>query len=110
MRLHIKCPNCGHPATSTRTRQPSTLVTEISYSCGNSACGAAFVLLGEVHRWLRLPTQIMTGLNVPLSLVVHRNRLRDALDRLRTADLPPAGEIIGGPDDEVPNATRGDSP
>lgn len=96
MRRSIHCPNCGNPAKAFRSRTLSTLVTEVVYQCGHVTCDARFVLVGEVHRWLRLPTQILTDLNVPLSPLIDREGLRATLDRLPMAELPSVGEIVGG--------------
>lgn len=101
MRLHIKCPNCGKPAVSFRTRQLSDIVTEVSYNCRNPVCGASFVFVGEVHRWLRLPTQLNPRLNVPLSPIIERRMLAQALATLRTAELPPEGEIVSPPPGQI---------
>lgn len=113
MRLHIKCPNCGKPAVSFRTRQLSDLVTEISYNCRNAVCGASFVFVGEVHRWLRLPTQLNPRINVPLSPIIQRRLLVHALQTLHTAELPPEGEIVNSESAQIDifdNASPAEAP
>ena len=94
MRLHIKCPNCGKPAYSFRLRQLSTLVTEVAYDCRNPACGASFVFTGEVSRYLRMPSFVNPQVHVPLSPIVQRRQIEEAMKRLHTATLPPEGEIV----------------
>lgn len=94
MRLHIKCPNCAKPAKAYRTRQMSEVVTEVAYNCHNPACGSNFVVTAEVSRYLRLPTFINPRVNVPLSPIIQRRQITEAIERLQTAQLPDVGEIV----------------
>ena len=93
MRLHILCPNCDQPAKASHKRQLSRIVTELVYNCSNPACGCSFVFVGEVHRLLRLPSQLDPGLGIALSPMVQRRELTDALRTLPTADVP-TGEFV----------------
>ncbi len=93
MRLHILCPNCGKPAVASHKRQQSALVTDVSYNCRNPACGAGFVCTVEVRRYLRLPSYINPAVYVPLSPIVEKRQLADAIQRLHTVDLP-EGEMF----------------
>ena len=99
MRLHITCPNCEKPAKAFRTRKLSNVVTEVAYNCTNVACGSSFVFLGEVARWLRIPSFINSAVNVPLSPLVKRQQIAEAIASMRVAELPAQGEIIE-PDDK----------
>ena len=93
MRLHILCPNCDQPAKASHKRQLSRIVTELVYNCTNPSCGCSFVFVGEVHRLLRLPSQLDPQLNIALSPMVKRRELTDALRTLPTANVP-SGEFV----------------
>jgi hypothetical protein len=93
-RLHIKCPNCGSPSKAFKIRQLSEVTTEIGYDCLSESCGARFVFTGEVSRYLSVPAFINPRVNVPLSPVVQRRQLVEALESIGTARLPPEGELI----------------
>lgn len=97
MRLHIICPHCSKPAKSTHLRQLSLLVTEVYYRCDNVECGARFATNVEVIRQLQLPANVNPAVNVPLSPMVNRRGLADAIDLLRDAVLPRQGELRAGP-------------
>ncbi len=94
MRLHITCPNCETPAKGFKTRKLSLVTTEVGYNCSNPACGASFVSIVEVARWLRMPSFINPQVNVPLSPFVQRSQIAEALVTMRVAALPPEGEMI----------------
>lgn len=93
-RLHIKCPNCGSPSKAFKVRQLTEVTTEIGYDCLSESCGARFVFTGEVSRYLRVPSYLNPRVNVPLSPVVERRQLVEAIEHMGTARLPPEGELI----------------
>lgn len=93
-RLHIRCPNCGSPSKAFKIRQLSEVTTEIGYDCQADTCGARFVFTGEVSRYLRVPAFVNPRVNVPLSPVIQRRQLLEALEQMGTARLPPEGELV----------------
>lgn len=93
-RLHIKCPNCGSPSKAFKVRQLTEVTTEIGYDCLSESCGARFVFTGEVSRYLRVPSFLNPRVKVPLSPVVERRQLVEAIEHMGTAHLPPEGELI----------------
>lgn len=93
-RLHIRCPNCGAPSKAFKIRQLTDVTTEIGYDCLSESCGARFVFTGEVSRYLRVPAFLNPRVNVPLSPVVQRRQIVEALAHIGTALLPPQGELI----------------
>lgn len=94
MKLHIACPHCEQPAYGTHKRQLTQLVTQLTYVCRNPHCGAAFIFQGEVLRQLRLPSRPNPKVNVPLSPVIQRRALIDALENLPTDDSGPEDETF----------------
>lgn len=97
-RLRIRCPNCGEPSKGDKTRHLSALTTEVSYFCPIDSCGAGFVVTAEVSRYIRLPTVLNPSVNVPLSPIVERRSIAQALENMSTAKLPPEGEIVTLPE------------
>jgi ribosomal protein S27E len=93
-RLHIRCPNCGTPSKAFKVRQLSEVTTEVCYDCQSESCGARFVFTGEVSRYLRVPGFVNPRVNVPLSPIVERRQLIEALENMGTARLPPEGELV----------------
>lgn len=97
-RLRIRCPNCGKPSRGYKTRPLSAITTEVAYDCTTEGCGAGFVVTAEVSRYIRMPANINTAVNVPISPVVERRKLIEAIESMGTAKLPPQGEIVAPPD------------
>lgn len=96
--LHIRCPHCAKQATAFKGRPLTAITTELAYRCTDESCGCTFVVTAEVCRMLSLPPQLNSQVNVPLSPIIQRRQIINALELAGTATLPPEGEIIDTPE------------
>ena len=85
----MRCPHCGSRASIQASREQSTLVRSLVFSCKNYECGHVFTALLAVELTLSPSAIPKADINIPLSSHIRTDILRRQIDMFKPKEETP---------------------